>query len=104
MAMPSHYVTKFIYLNSDNILITSDGHNVRDDGQEQYGCTEEEEASQWMVAVAMTVGAYPNHDSHQDGIPHQESIHPQHLPSHDPRKFCQCIISAIIKIGISEQE
>lgn len=69
--------------------------NIGDDGQEQYDGTEEEVAGQWMVTVVMAVGTYPDHDSHQDGVPHQESIHLQHLPSHELIEVCQCSGGAI---------
>ena len=42
--------------------------DIGEDGQEQCGGSEEDEAGDGVVAVPLAVGAYPNYDSSQDSF------------------------------------
>jgi hypothetical protein len=96
IASPYSYdCSLWVNRDRDGVLAGSDGHDVGYNGQEQYGGTHEEEAGQRMVAIAMAIGAYPDHESHQDGVPYQENIHSQHLPSHERGEAVKCIFTTV---------
>ena len=77
------------------MLITNGGDNMGDNGQKRHGDTQEEVASQWMVAISMAIGAYSNHYYHQDGVQYQKNIDSQQLQTHMLREEPNWIMRSV---------